>query len=80
MCLAVPAQITAVDEDGRGATATVSGVERKIDVAMTPNVVAGDWVITHSGFALRQIDEAAAFETLDLLSQIETASGDALRL
>lgn len=58
----------------------MGGVERSIDLAMTPEVAVGDWVITHSGFALRRIDEATAYETLDLLASIEAASGDALRL
>lgn len=74
MCLAVPAQIESVD--GASAVCLMSGVTKTIDVSLTPDVVPGDWVIVHVGFALQKIDEAKARETqaaFDALSRAQEA-------
>ena len=54
MCLAVPAQIISLD--GTLAVAEMSGVKKQIDVTLTPEVVPGDWVVVHVGYALQRID------------------------
>ena len=70
MCLAVPAQIVSVD--GSVAVAEMSGVKKQIDVTLTPEVVAGDWVVVHVGYALQRIDPDKARATLQA---IDLASG-----
>lgn len=62
MCLAVPAQIISLD--GTLAVAEMSGVKKQIDVTLTPEVVPGDWVVVHVGYALQRIDPEKAQETL----------------
>lgn len=68
MCLAVPAQIQSIE--GTNARVTMSGIVKTIDVTLTPEVVPGDWVIVHVGFALQKIDAEAADETLRLMNVV----------
>ena len=67
MCLAVPAQLIAVNADAARARADFGGIEKEIDVSLIDEPRPGDWVIVHVGFALNRIDEAQAAETLELL-------------
>lgn len=56
MCVAVPGRIVSIGEcSGPSIPATVvfGEVERQVDLAMVPEAVVGDDVITHSGFAIR---------------------------
>lgn len=71
MCLAIPAQVTAIESDGRRATVVIAGIDRTVDLAMTPGVGVGDWVVTHSGFAVRAISAGEAAELQTLWSEIE---------
>lgn len=65
MCLAVPAHIISID--GTKALAEMSGVKKEIDITLTPEVVSGDWVVVHVGFALQRIDPQKAHETLEAM-------------
>ncbi len=66
MCVAVPAKIATIDENDMGII-DVEGVKRKVSLLLLENPKVGDYVIVHSGFAMRIIDESAAMETLNLL-------------
>ena len=68
MCLGIPGQVVERLGDGL-ARVDVSGVRREVNVAFTPEVEAGDWVLIHVGFALARIDEQEAQATLDLLGE-----------
>ena len=65
MCLAIPAQVIAID-DNQMATVEVSGVRRTVALDLVPETQVGDFVIVHVGFALQRLDEAEARETLAL--------------
>lgn len=43
------------------------GVTREVCLAYVPEAEVGDYVIVHAGFAISQVDESEAQETLDLL-------------
>jgi hydrogenase expression/formation protein HypC len=43
------------------------GITREICLAYVPEADVGDYVIVHAGFAISQVDEAEAQETLALL-------------
>lgn len=66
MCVALPARIVSIDTATTIATAMIGTAERSINLAMTPEVSVGDWVISHSGFAVRRItaDDAAVIHEL----------------
>jgi hydrogenase expression/formation protein HypC len=68
VCLAIPGQIIGfIDEPNGLARVDVAGVQRTINVGLLDDIVAGDWVLIHVGFALSRIDEREAHETLALL-------------
>lgn len=71
MCLAVPGRIVG-KRDERGtpmATIDFDGVRKDICLAFLPDVEIGDYAIVHAGFAISQVDEASALETLRLFEE-----------
>jgi hydrogenase expression/formation protein HypC len=72
MCLGIPGKVLDVhDEDGlRMGRVDFGGVRRDACLSYLPEVVPGDYVIVHVGFAISRLDEAEAMETLDLLREI----------
>ncbi len=69
MCLAIPARI--VEVDGAVALVELDGIRRKINVAMVPDAVAGDYVLVHAGFAIEKWTAAQAEETYALLREMQ---------
>jgi hydrogenase expression/formation protein HypC len=72
MCLGVPGRITEVQDDElmRIGKVDFGGVTREVSLAYVPEADVGDFVIVHAGFAISQVDEEEAQETLDLLAEI----------
>ena len=72
MCLAVPGKVIAIDGQGEFRTARVDfgGVTREASLAFVPETTLGDYVLVHVGFAIAQVDEAAAREALEALRTI----------
>ena len=76
MCLVIPAKILSVD--GTAAHCEMSGVTKDIDISLTPEAKAGDWVIVHVGFALQVIDAQKAAATLAAMQSVaDSASAGA---
>jgi hydrogenase expression/formation protein HypC len=69
MCLGIPGRIIETDDGGlmRMGKVDFGGVTREVCLAYVPEAQVGDYVIVHIGFAISQLDEAEAQETLDLL-------------
>lgn len=74
MCLAIPAQVVRLDEDGL-ATVDILGVTREISLDLTPQAGIGDYVLVHAGFAIEVIDEQYAKETIELIQQFPDLAG-----
>ncbi len=74
MCLAIPAKIVQIDEDGL-ATADFLGVMRSISVDLTPQANEGDFVLVHAGFAIEVVDADYAQETIDLIREFPEIAG-----
>lgn len=71
MCLAIPGKIVEmVDEENQIAKVDVGGVRRNVNVGMLDDVVVGDYVLIHVGFAMSKVDEKEAEETLRLLQDL----------
>ena len=73
MCLAIPTQITTID-DQQMATVTLGGVERRISLIMTPEAQVGDYVLVHTGYAISVLspEEAqASLEAFEELAEIQ---------
>ena len=72
MCLAVPAKVLKIE--GKSADVEIGGVTRQARLDMLEDVMVGDYVILHSGFAIQKLDEQDALETLELWREIIEAS------
>ncbi|PPK64409.1 hydrogenase maturation protein HypC [Methylobacter tundripaludum] len=69
MCLALPAQIVALDAANNMATASVGNVKVEVSLALVDDVALGDYVLVHVGYALNKIDEDEALKTLALFAE-----------
>jgi hydrogenase expression/formation protein HypC len=72
MCLGFPGKVIDIyNTDGvRMGKVDFGGLVKEICLAYLPEVVVGDYTIVHVGFAITQLDEQSAQETLALLQQI----------
>jgi len=71
MCLSIPSQIKHIDEEMNVATVDTMGVERKASLDLIDrDVVIGDYVLIHIGFAMNKIDEEDALESLKVYREI----------
>lgn len=68
MCLAIPAKVVAVEDNGL-ATVDILGVTREISLDLTPQAGIGSYVLVHAGFAIEVIDEQTAEETIELIRE-----------
>ncbi len=77
MCLAIPAQIIALNGDDQ-ALVNIGGVRKEISLALLKDQVdINDYVIVHVGFALSKLDELQAKQTLkDFAEMLQQDRGD----
>lgn len=68
MCLGIPAKVVEVGESGQGKVDYL-GTKIKANFVLLEDVKLGDWVILHAGFAISQMNEEEAQETLQLLRE-----------
>lgn len=68
MCLALPARVTALHDDG-SATVELDGVRQRVSTALLDGVAVDDYLVVHVGYALTRLDEAEAHRTLALLGK-----------
>ncbi|QGY38759.1 HypC/HybG/HupF family hydrogenase formation chaperone [Pseudodesulfovibrio cashew] len=78
MCLAIPAKILEIDDGvatcqvGEGDTTVQASI-----MLLDEEVVLGDYIIIHAGFALRRLDPKEAEETLKILrDMVELMGGE----
>ena len=83
MCLAIPGKVVSISGDDdlpRMGRIYFGGVIKEASLAYVPEVVIGDYVIVHVGFALSKVDEAEAQKVFEYLKQMgelgELAEGD----
>jgi len=70
MCLAIPARITELRDDGM-ATVDVGGVQQEVCIELLEDVNLGDYVIMHVGYALHKLDPEEAARTLELFEELD---------
>jgi hydrogenase expression/formation protein HypC len=74
MCLAIPGKVLSISGDDpltRMGRIDFSGVVKQASLAYVPEVVIGDYVIVHVGFALSKVDEAEAQKVFEYLKQMD---------
>ena len=72
MCLGVPGKITEIyQENGlRMGKIDFGGVTREACLAYVPEAQIGDYTVIHVGFAISQLSEEEAQQTLALIREI----------
>ena len=73
MCLAIPGKVLSISGDDpvtRMGRIDFSGVIKQASLAYVPEVVVGDYVIVHVGFALSKVDEAEAQKVFEYVKQM----------
>lgn len=69
MCLAIPAKVISVT--GTNAVVSIEDVEYTASLMLIDNVVPGDFIMLHAGFAIEKVDPEFAAETLQLLNDLK---------
>ena len=69
MCLALPAQVVAIDRSQDLATVALAGVKKEISTALLEEVETGDFVLVHVGYALHRVSPEEAERTLELMAE-----------
>jgi hydrogenase expression/formation protein HypC len=83
MCLAVPGRVLnvdGVDPAFRSGSVDFCGVRKTVNLAFTPEVQPGDFVLVHVGFAITRIDEEEARRTFQYLKQIGALTEEGITL
>jgi hydrogenase expression/formation protein HypC len=72
MCLGVPGRITEIykADSLKMGKVDFGGVVREACLEYVPEAGIGDYVIVHVGFAISQLSEEEALETLEMLREI----------
>ena len=74
MCLAIPACVEKlVAEDN--AIVNLGGVRKEISLALVENIIVGDYVIVHVGYALQKLDPLEAEQTLIMFNEMSSLTG-----
>jgi hydrogenase expression/formation protein HypC len=69
MCLSVPAQVMKIEGDT--AEVSVGGTLLSANLSLVDDVVVGDYILLHTGFALQKIDAHEAAETLRTFTEFK---------
>ena len=72
MCLGIPGKISEIYEAGglKMGKVDFGGVTREACLEYVPDAQVGDYTVIHVGFAISQLSEDEAMETLKLLNEI----------
>jgi len=72
MCLGIPGKILDIYETNGARMGRVdfSGIQKEVCLAYLPEIQVGDYTIVHVGFAITQLDEESALETLALFDEM----------
>ncbi len=74
MCLAIPAKIIAIDTTNDRATVSVDNIQVEVSMALVDDVIVGDYVLVHVGYALNKIDQDEALKTIALFAEAGLSS------
>ena len=71
MCLGIPGKVLEIYEDSGILMGKVDfgGIVKQVCLAYVPEIKVGDYTIIHVGFAITQLDEQSAQESLELFRQ-----------
>ncbi|MBP7694404.1 MAG: HypC/HybG/HupF family hydrogenase formation chaperone [Anaerolineales bacterium] len=72
MCLGIPGKVIEIYTAGgvRMGRVDFDGLVKEVCLAYLPELQLGDYTIVHVGFAITQLDEASALESLKLFREL----------
>ena len=72
MCLGIPGKVIEIYDSGglKMGKVDFGGVVRETCLAYVPEIEIGDYTLIHVGFAISQLSEEEAQETLELLREL----------
>ena len=73
MCLAVPAKLVSRSADT--GVADLHGSRVEVSTLLLPDVIPGDWVLVHAGFAIQRLSADDARQTWELLNDLLLPAG-----
>ncbi len=79
MCLGIPGKVLEIVAQADAlpmGKIQFGGITKDICLAYVPDVVVGEYVLVHVGFAISKIDEQEAQEIFSYIEQIEALSGE----
>jgi hydrogenase expression/formation protein HypC len=69
MCLAIPSKVVKIDN--MVATVDVYGARRDVSLLLMPEeVLLGDYVLVHAGFAIQKVEKRYAEDSLNLIREV----------
>lgn len=69
MCLSIPAKVEQID--GEMAVVSVGGTKYNASLQMLDDVKIGDYILLHTGFAIKKMSEEEATESLKVFEEFE---------
>ncbi len=70
MCLAVPLKVFSVISEDE-AIVEIESLKKKVNTSLVNTVKEGDYLIVHTGFAIKILDQKEAMLTLNLFDEIQ---------
>lgn len=70
MCLAVPLKVFSVISEDE-AIVEIESLKKKVNTSLVNMVKEGDYLIVHTGFAIKILDQKEAMLTLNLFDEIQ---------
>jgi hydrogenase expression/formation protein HypC len=72
MCLGIPGKVLEIYDNGgiRMGKVDFDGIQKEVCLAYLPELGVGDYTIVHVGFAITQLDEQSALESLRLFREL----------
>jgi hydrogenase expression/formation protein HypC len=78
MCLAIPGRVISIGTENalRIGRVKFAGVTQPVSLDFVPEVVVGDYVMVHVGFAISRVDAEEAEQTYRALQQMGMLEGE----
>ena len=70
MCIAIPMEVTAIDEQNHTGRVTHAGNEISVDLTLVSPKL-GDYVLVHAGCAIEVVEKESAEEILEIFASLE---------
>lgn len=78
MCLAIPGKVTSIENESgiRIGRVQFGGVTQPVSLDFVPEVVPGEYVMVHVGFAISRVDPEEAERTWQALEEMGLLDGE----